>query len=72
MECSRGEGRRGTVDVGLCASDRVLLAERADLRGGCKVEELQVRGEMEAVADFVNAAAEVWRVDWAGGRVSRM
>lgn len=70
MECSRRWG--GTVDVGVRAGDRVLLGECADFRGGCEVEELQVRGETEAVADFVDAAAEVGRVDWAGGRVSRM
>lgn len=67
-----GREGRGTVDVGVRAGDRALLGECVDFRGGCEVEELQVRGETEAVADFVDAAAEVGRVDWEVGRVSRM
>lgn len=57
----RGEGG-GTVGVVICAG--AAFTECGDFGGGCEVEELQVRREMEAVADLVDAAAEIGRVDW--------
>lgn len=41
-----------------------MVAESGDLGGRVEVEEFQVGRKSEAVPHFVEAAAEVGRVDW--------